>query len=147
MSKIQKISLLLLRVSIGWLFLYAGISKFNAASWSAAGYLNSAKTLPSLYHWFASPGVLPITNILNEYGQILIGISLIIGLFVRYSSIAGILMMVLYYIPILNFPMVGEHSYIVDEHVIYSFVLLVLAVFRAGKVYGLDGKFSRAGNI
>src|SRR3989304_4825167 len=86
MTKSQKLSLFLLRVSIGWLFLYAGLSKLMKGNWSAAGYLNSAKTFPDLYHWFASPGILPVINFLNEYGQILIGISLILGILVRYST-------------------------------------------------------------
>lgn len=140
MTKSQKLFLFLLRVSMGWTFLYAGISKFRNPNWSAAGYLNSAKTLPGLYHWFASPGVLPVINFLNEYGQILIGISLILGILVRYSSISGILMMLLYYIPILQFPKVGANSYIVDEHVIYALVLLLFFAMRAGRIYGLEGK-------
>ncbi|OGF69142.1 hypothetical protein A3H65_00980 [Candidatus Giovannonibacteria bacterium RIFCSPLOWO2_02_FULL_45_14] len=140
MTKSQKLSLFLLRVSIGWLFLYAGLSKLMKGNWSAAGYLNSAKTFPDLYHWFASPGILPVINFLNEYGQILIGISLILGILVRYSSISAVLMMILYYFAVLQFPKIGTTAYIVDEHVIYALVLLLLFAMRTGKILGLEGK-------
>ncbi|KKT78865.1 MAG: DoxX [Candidatus Giovannonibacteria bacterium GW2011_GWC2_44_8] len=125
---------------MGWIFLYAGISKFKNPNWSAAGYLNSAKTFPELYHWLASPEILPVTNLLNEYGQILIGISLIVGVLVRYSSLSGVLMMALYYFAVLQFPKIGANSYIVDDHVVYALVLLLLFAMRAGKIYGLEGK-------
>ncbi|OGF80456.1 hypothetical protein A2W48_03080 [Candidatus Giovannonibacteria bacterium RIFCSPHIGHO2_12_44_12] len=140
MTKSQKLSVFLLRISMGWIFLYAGISKFKNPNWSAAGYLNSAKTFPELYHWLASPEILPVTNLLNEYGQILIGISLIVGVLVRYSSLSGVLMMALYYFAVLQFPKIGANSYIVDDHVVYALVLLLLFAMRAGKIYGLEGK-------
>ncbi len=140
MTKSQKLSVFLLRISMGWIFLYAGISKFKNPNWSAAGYLNSAKSFPELYKWFASPEVLPVVNFLNEYGQILIGISLIVGVLVRYSSLSGVLMMALYYFAVLDFPKIGANSYIVDDHVIYALSLLVLFAMRAGRIYGLEGK-------
>lgn len=140
MTKSQKISLFLLRISMGWVFLYAGISKFRNPNWSAAGYLKSAKTFPELYQWLASPEILPVVNFLNEYGQILIGISLILGILVRYSSISAALMMILYYFAVLQFPKIGANAYIVDDHIIYALALIVLCASRAGRIYGLEGK-------
>jgi len=138
-SAAQKLSLLLLRVSMGVLFLYSGLSKIFDPSWSAAGYLANAKTLPGLFAFFAQPEVLPITNLLNEWGQFLIGVSLILGIFVRVSSVAGITLMVLYYLPALNGFFPNPHSFIVDEHVIYAAALFVLAASRAGRAFGLEG--------
>lgn len=140
MTKFQKLSLFLLRISLGWIFLYSGLSKVMKGNWSAAGYLNSAKTFPELYRWFASPDILPIINFLNEYGQILIGVSLVLGILVRYSSISAVLMMALYYFAALDFPKVGANSFIVDEHIIYALALLVLFAMRAGRIFGLEGK-------
>jgi thiosulfate dehydrogenase [quinone] large subunit len=117
---------------------YAGITKIIDPNWSAAGYLMNAKTFPAFFAWFASPGVLPITNFLNEWGLTILGVSLILGLFVRFTSIFGALLMLLYYFPALQFPLIPPHSYLVDEHIIYALVLLYFAATRAGRVYGLS---------
>src|SRR3989304_449706 len=109
MTKFEKISLFLLRVGLGWFFFYAGITKVLDPSWSAAGYLQNAKTFSGFFAWFASPGILPVTNFLNEWGLTILGASLILGIFVRFSSGLGIILMLLYFAPI-----------------------------RAGRVYGLE---------
>ncbi len=138
MNQTQKTTLLLLRVSIGWLFFYAGITKVLNPNWSAAGYLNNAKTFTDFYHWLASPSVIHYTNFFNEWGLTLIGAALILGIFVRLSSTLGALMMALYYFPVLVFPKVGANAYIVDDHIIYALVLLFLGAVRAGRYFGLE---------
>ena len=143
MNRFQKISLFLNRVSMGWLMFYAGITKIMNPAWSAAGYLGSAKTFAGFYQWFLRPDVLPFTNFINEWGLTLLGVSLILGLFVRLTSIGGAALMMLYYFPVLQFPHVSAHSYIVDEHIIYALVLVALVVMRAGQVWGLDSKFPK----
>ncbi len=120
------------------MYLYAGITKLIDPSWTAGGFLQGAKTWSTLFHWFASPGVLPVTNFLNEWGLALIGIALILGVFVRLASYAGILLMILYYLPILQFPHPTPQSYIVDQHIIFILALAVLASFRAGRYFGLE---------
>src|SRR3989344_4678490 len=128
----QKITLFLLRLSLGWYMFYAGITKVLDPSWSAEGYLKGAKFLPGFYTWLTSPGILPIVNFVNEWGLTLLGISLILGIFVKYSAPLGALLMLLYYL-VLPFPMPNAHAYIIDEHIIYILVLLVLAAYNAGK--------------
>ena len=138
MSKIEKIVVFLLRLSLGWIFLYSAVTKISNPNWSAAGFLKGAQTFSDLYHWFASPSVLPVTNFLNEWGQLLLGISLVLGIGVRLSSILGVVLMLLYYFPQLNFPYIGKTSYLIDQHIIYSLVLIYFAVIRAGRIYGLE---------
>ncbi|MBI5466488.1 MAG: DoxX family membrane protein [Candidatus Kerfeldbacteria bacterium] len=138
MTQAEKISLFLLRISIGWLLFYAGLTKVLEPTWSAAGYLAGAKTFTAFYTWLASPGLLPIINFLNAWGVMLLGLALILGLFVRLSSWLGVLLMLLYYLPILDFPYPDAHSLIVDQHVIYALALIVLASFRAGSAFGLE---------
>lgn len=125
------------RISLGWLFFYSGITKILTPGWSAEGYLTHAKTFAGFFAWLASPGLLPIVNFLNEWGQLLLGISLILGIGVRLSSVLGAVMMLLYYFPASKFPFV-EHGFIVDEHIIYGFILLLFAALRAGRVWGLE---------
>jgi|SRR3989344_3507249 len=140
MTQFQKISLFLLRVSLGWLMFYAGITKVLDPEWSAAGYLKTAKTFPAFYLWFTQPNILPVINFINEWGLTLLGVSLILGVFIRFSFVFGAILMLLYYFPVLEFPYV-EHAFIVDEHIIYALALLVLASLRAGDVWGLGKKF------
>ena len=134
----QKISLFLLRVAMGWMMLYSGITKIINPKWSAVGYLRGAKTFTGFFEWFLQPNILPITNFVNEWGLTLLGVSLILGIGVRLSSVLGAVLMMLYYFPILDFPYPNPHSYIVDEHIVYALVLLVFAALRAGRVWGLE---------
>jgi len=117
---------------------YAGITKILDPNWSAAGYLTHAKSFPGLFAWFAQPSILPVTNFVNEWGLTLLGVSLILGIGVRWSAILGAFLMLLYYFPVLDFPYPNEHSYIIDEHIIYAVVLLALGALGAGKVMGLE---------
>ena len=120
-----------LRVTIGWLFLNAGIAKIMDPAWSAAGYLQKASTFPGLFSWLAESSLLPITNFLVEWGLFLMGIALILGIYMKWSAYLGSVLMFLFYLPVLKFPVVG-HGYIVDDHIIYIAALLTLAAFGPG---------------
>ena len=124
---------------MGWLFLYAGLTKLANPNWSAAGYLGNAKTFVGFYNWFLQPEILSSTNFINEWGLTLLGVSLITGALVRYSGYLGALLMLLYYFPILTFPYIAPHSFLVDEHIIFSLVLFLFAALKAGRRMGLDG--------
>ncbi len=141
MSTYQKVSLFLLRLSAGALFFYAGITKVFDSSWTAAGYIGQTKHFVPFFQWVASPSMIGITNFVNEWGLTILGVSLIIGLFVRYTAWIGIVLMALYYL-VLPFPMPNTHALVVDEHIIYICALLVLAAYNAGSVWGLDAKRS-----
>lgn len=134
------VALLALRLSLGWIFFYSGITKILDTDWTAAGYLVGAKTFPALFQWFALPQNIGWVNFVNEWGLTIIGLALILGLFVRYAAFAGVVLMALYYLPILAFPYPNAHSFVVDEHIIYALALFFLAFVEAGKVYGLDGR-------
>lgn len=138
LDKSAKISLFALRISIGWLMFYAGLTKILDPAWSAAGYLAGAKTFAGFYQWFSQPAFLPFINFVNEWGLTLLGVSLLLGIFVRLSSVLGAALMLLYYFPVLEFPYIGTHSFIVDEHVIYALVLVYFAAVRAGRAWGLE---------
>lgn len=146
MTRLSNISLFLLRVSLGWVFLYAGLIKIQDPGWSAAGYIKGAKTFNELYQLFALPQYMHYTDLLNEWGLTLIGVALILGIVVRFASYCGILLMLLYYFPVLDFPKVG-YSYLVDEHIVYILALLVLIAFRAGEIWGLEVLFRRISKV
>ena len=91
-SKWQTFALTFLRVLIGWHFLYEGLVKLYTPGWSAKGYLLGAYgPLAFAFKWMAqSKSILSVIDILNEWGLVLIGLSLFIGLFSKISSIFGI---------------------------------------------------------
>ncbi|MFZ3020104.1 MAG: DoxX family membrane protein [Minisyncoccia bacterium] len=124
-------SLFLLRLSLGFYFLYAGFSKIIDPTWSAVGYLNGAQGfLKPLYNYFAGANVLPIINVLNEWGLALIGLALILGLATRFASFCGIILMALYYLA-LSFPYPDAHSLVVDQHIIFITIFLVIIALRS----------------
>lgn len=141
MNNLTKFSVWLLRVSLGWLFFYAGITKVLNPKWTAEGYLLSAKSLNGFYNWLAGPANIGWVNFLNEWGLTILGVCLILGLGVRWVAATSVVLMVLYYLPILHFPYVGELSFLVDQHVIYILVLLLLIGVKAGRIFGLDALF------
>lgn len=138
MTRAQSISLALLRIAMGVYFFYAGFVKVMNPEWSAAGYLKNAKTFSEFYASLADPMTLPIINFVNEWGLTLLGVALILGIGVRLAGLLGAALMVLYYFPALDFPYIAPYSFIVDEHIIYALALIVLASFRAGRVWGLE---------
>jgi thiosulfate dehydrogenase (quinone) large subunit len=144
MSHAQQHALVAMRIVLGWMFLYAGWTKIINPAWSAEGYLKGAQTFTGFFQWLASPTILPAVNLINEWALFLIGLSLIFGIFVRLSSICGIILMLMYYLPILKFPYPNEHSLLIDEHIVYAAAFFVLAYFRAGRYFGLEHLFAKS---
>ena len=153
-SNIQLTALVLLRMLIGWHFLYEGFVKVVNPYWSAGGYLSESKWIFSrFFHWIAdSSFLLLVDDFLNEWGLILIGLGLILGLFTRYVSIAGMILVFLYWL--CNPPFIGlrysmppEGSYIiVNKNLIEVAALFVLANFPTGTHLGLDRLLLRKKN-
>ncbi len=145
-STCQLTTLVILRMMIGWHLLYEGISKVINPYWSSAGYLMESKWIFS--SWFqsivANPTALKIVDFLNEWGLIAIGLGLIAGVLTQVATIAGIVLLLLYYFA--NPPFVGmtysmptEGSYlIINKTLIEAAALLVLAKFTTGKKIGFD---------
>lgn len=127
MKRFQKINWLLLRLALGGLFFFSGVAKILDPTWSARNYLLAAKTFPGFYHWLAGPTLLPWINLVNEWGLTLLGVSLILGIGRRLAAPLGALLMLLYYFPGLDFPYVTNHAFLIDEHLIYALILLLLA--------------------
>lgn len=147
MTRSQKTAVVLLRIALGSLFLYAGIAKLIDPEWTAAGYLMGAQTMTSFYAWLASAQNIGWVDMLNKWGLFLVGLSLLLGMGTRIAAIAGSMIMALYYVPTLSFPYAGEHAYIIDEHIIYIAAFSVLFVYNAGMYWGVDGAIQRSKKI
>jgi len=139
----MKTLITIIRTAIGWHFLYEGIIKLFAAEWSAASYLNNTHGfLSGFYHWLAaSPARLEVVDFLNVWGLILIGLALFIGLCARWASLAGALLLALYYFayPPFGFSLIGNAGavYIINQLFIETAILVFLFCYKE-KGYGLD---------
>jgi thiosulfate dehydrogenase (quinone) large subunit len=135
----EKTLIAAIRIAIGWVFLYNGVRQFLTPEWSAIQFLAGAKTFPGFFALFTAPAVLPVVDFLVKAGHTLIGLSLVLGVSVRASTSFAAMLMVMYYLPRVEFPYVGGVSnFIVEFHVIYALVLLYLGAVHAGRYYGLE---------
>jgi thiosulfate dehydrogenase (quinone) large subunit len=146
LTGVQMAAVVLLRVLIGWHFLYEGIAKLTAPGWSASGFLMQSRgPLSDFFRWMAGePEVLAVVNQMNMWGLTLIGLGLVVGCFTRVASASGILLIMLFYL--CNPPFVGyyysipaEGSYlVVNKNLVEAAALLVVLVTGSGRAAGLD---------
>jgi thiosulfate dehydrogenase [quinone] large subunit len=140
------IAITVLRVMVGWHFLYEGIAKLSSPTWSAAGYLKQARgPFAELFKWLAGqPNLLANADLITMWGLTIVGILLILGLFTRLASLGGIGFILLFYL--CNPPFVGyfysipsEGSYlIVNKNLVELCALVVILVTGSGRFAGLD---------
>ena len=151
LSGVQTTALVTLRMLIGWHFLYEGLAKLANPYWTSAGYLDAAEWwLAGIFRDIAaSPTAVTVVDYANMWGLTAIGLGLIVGLLTRWATLAGIVVLLLYYVatpPFVAFtyPMPTEGSYLVVNKVLIEAVALwVLLVFPTGTVVGLDGLLAR----
>ena len=144
--KWQQGVLVALRFLIGWHILYEGLHKLIHPEWSALAFLASAQGIFSgIAEWIISnPGLLNTVDILNTCGLIAIGLGLILGLFTGTASMAGFVLLLLYYLfspPFIGMALGGpvEGNYlIVNKTLIEAVVLLYLALTPLSRRFGLD---------
>lgn len=146
MKKYTPYLLTLLRIVVGWHFMYEGIAKLATPGWSAKTYLLGSNWIFSdLFHQMAeSAQAMQVVDFLNIWGLILIGFSLFIGLFVRWSSLAGAVLLLFYFVaypPIPGYTLgnIAEGSYLLVNKVLIEFFVLSVFVFLPVEyMYGAD---------
>jgi thiosulfate dehydrogenase [quinone] large subunit len=147
-----------LRIVIGAGFLYAGLDKAihfdgGAKAFSAAGFLKGATlgTAPGsaagavvnpTHDLWASlagnPGLVSAINFLVVFGEIAVGVALILGIATRFAGVMGGLMMGLFTIASWDF----AHG-LVNEQFLYGIVALFVAYAAAGETLGIDAILDR----
>ena len=148
-SRYQTLWLVILRILIGWHFLYEGLTKILNSSWTAYPYLmDSQGFLSGFFQNIASnPALLAASNVVNIYGLTLVGLGLIVGCFSRYAAIGGIIFLAFYYLSHPAFigaqsMMPTEGSYLwIDKNIIEIGALMVLIYFPTSHIIGLDRLF------
>ena len=136
-TKAQTIVLVLLRLVIGYHFLEAGFDKLFNPNWTSAAFLlQSNWVFSDFFHFLAdNQTVLAIVDFMNIWGQILIGLSLIIGLFSTWAAYFGALLILFYYIAIP--PFIEGYTFI-DKNLFELFAFIVIALFPTSRIIGVD---------
>ena len=151
---LQQLALILLRTVIGWHFLYEAYYKIWSPAWSpagtplprwsAAGYLKGASgPLAALFQRIVDAGWTPWIDRSVKIGLLLIGLSLILGLFTRIGALGALIFLSLFYLlylPLTGVPQPGsEGTYlVVNKTLIEAAAVFVLLVFDTGAIAGLD---------
>ena len=140
----KKIFITILRVAIGWHFLYEGISKLLVPGWTSYNYLNNTTSFASgFYHALASSQtIVSMVDFLNIWGLIGIGLALFLGVCIRYAAMAGTLLLALYYFAYPPFGSsllkVSDGQFLfVDRNFLEALMLMVL-LFLKEKGFGID---------
>jgi thiosulfate dehydrogenase [quinone] large subunit len=131
--------ILALRLMMGIAFFQSGIDKVLSGSFSASGYLTNAppangSPVADLFvtmgetAWFVD-----FVNIAVPWGEVLIGLGLIVGFLTRLAAFWGAFLMLLFYLG--NWSV--AHGYINGDFA-YMLVFLSVTAFGAGRILGLD---------
>jgi len=152
--KAQQAALITLRTLIGWHFLYEGYYKLALPAWSvdgvplgpwtSAGYLRIASgPLAGLFQRLLDVGWGPWIDNAVKFGLLVIGLSLILGLFTRAGCWGALFFLALFYL--LSIPLSGTHQpgsegayLIVNKTMVEAAAVCVLLAFNTGAIAGLD---------
>ena len=144
----QKTGLIVLRLFIGWHFLYEGVIKLYNPSWTAKGYLLSAEFMKPFFAFLAGENLIGIVDTINIAVLVLVGILLIAGFKTSWAAIGGMALLALYYLA--HPPFTGitqgpsEGSYwIVNKNLVELAALYVLYQFPTTSSFGLETLFRK----
>jgi thiosulfate dehydrogenase [quinone] large subunit len=151
--------MVIIRLAMGWVFLFAGIDKFlnldggkpftaagflqfgTAGSWPGVELAQGQAINPTHAFWAGlatNQGLISVINVLVVFGEIAIGVALILGLFTRFASVMGTLMLLFFFFAAWDFEL-G----ILNEQLMYAIVTASLGIMSAGKVFGIDAVLGR----
>ena len=153
-TRAQSISLIVLRTLVGWHFLYEAYFKIMSPAWSrgggpltpwtSAGYLQGASgPLAGIFQRLVNAGWTVWLDRGVKVTLLVIGVSLILGLFTRvglWLALAMLSLFYLLYVPTLGLPQPNsEGAYlIVNKTLIEAAAVAVLLLFDTGRIAGLD---------
>ena len=150
-QNISKAFLGILRLFMGFVFFWAFIDKafglgfatpaekaWFAGGSPTTGFLQFAAKGPFQEFYNSLAGV-PLIDYLFMLGLLFVGITLLLGIFVRLGSLVGALMLLLMY-GALGLP--PENNPFIDDHLINALVMGALAFGNSGKYFGFGRVWS-----
>lgn len=131
--------LAIIRIYIGYQFIHAGFAKITSGGFDASGFLKGAIASstgehPAVQGWWAAfleHIALPnadLFSILVQWGELLVGIALILGLLTNFATLMGLVM---------NFSFLFSGTVSTNGQMILLAFFVLVAGANAGK-FGLD---------
>ncbi|RLL42794.1 DoxX family protein [Oceanobacillus piezotolerans] len=138
-NKLVAAVLAVLRVYLGYTWLMGGIGKLQSGAFDASGFIqgaiaNAGGEAPTVQGWWATfleTVALPNAGLFSTlvmWGEILVGIALILGIFTNFAALMGIAM---------NFSFLFSGTISVNGQMILMTIFVIIAGYNAGR-YGLD---------
>jgi len=136
-------SMLFGRLALGFLFLWGSYQKIMTqlgGKMATPGFLSGASVAGSPFAgFFNSLAGNGVVEYLVVYGELLIGVSLILGAATRIGAIGGSLMMLLFTVAMWPIADTAGANPIVDYRVIYGLMFVMFFFLTPGRFAGLDG--------
>lgn len=144
-----KHSIVLMRILIGWHFLYEGVIKLYNPDWTSFGYLATAQgPFKSVFLTISQEPFLVWADNLNWMALMFVGITLTLGVFEKWGAGVGIFLLALYYLAHPPFPWLQqvnvEGSYwFVNKNLIELVGCLIVLQHPTAKLFGLGSIWNR----
>ncbi len=139
---VSVLCLLPLRLAVGIAFLVAGQAKIASGNWGAAYETNLTEFVTAnlenafqFYRPFLENLVLPHAGkfaVIVAWGELLVGVSIFLGLFTRFGALAGIFIIVNYTFA------VGLGLWVPSLETLFLWSLVTLLISSAGRAIGAD---------
>ncbi|MDL2256035.1 DoxX family membrane protein [Parabacteroides sp. OttesenSCG-928-G06] len=150
-SKVQLSWLMLLRLFIGWHFMYEGLVKLMNPHWTSLPYLLDSKGPAASFfiNLTQHDWLMVLVNQANQWTLLLIGLGLTLGAFYRLFSVGGMLLLLMYTLSHPSFigadylmPFEGSYLWI-DKNLVEFAALGLLCAFPTSRIFGFDRILAR----
>ncbi len=151
-TKAQLTWLMILRLFIGWHFMYEGMVKIMNPKWTSLPYLLDSKGPAASFFikMTQDDGLMTMVNFVNEWALLLIGLGLTLGCLYRLASVGGMILLAMYTLSHPSFVgasymMPFEGSYLwIDKNMVELAALGLMCVFPTSRIIGFDRMLGRA---
>ena len=157
-SKPARFVLALLRIAVGFVFLWSFLDKTFGLHYStgpsrawinggtpAQSYLTGATTGKPLASFFESLAM-PAMDWLFMLGLLGIGLAFLLGIGTRLAAVAGVVMLGFMYAAVAPWVW-GSLNPVVNEHLVYALVLILIPLTSAGDTLGLGAWWKGLGLV